>query len=177
MNKSKFYNILHLVSERDLDNQGNLQKSMFSLGPTRLPLWVAGLCPLVAFRRDFFFFFFFNAVFLVSRLGEEGDCPVPWTPDAIANHICPDGGGGPQPTGLNLGNFLSEWSERRLLFKWKGIVLQAFDCVRRQNPRTGRKSSEGFFNSIWAPEDIQDRWAIFVLCLPVPVLVDKELLF
>lgn len=72
--------------------------------------------------------------------------------------------------------FQSE-AKRGLLFKWKGIVLQACDCVRRQNPRTGRKSSEGFFNSIWAPKDIQDRWAISVLCLPVPLLVDNELLF
>ena len=69
------YNILHLVSERDLDNQGNLQKSTFSLGPTRLPLWVAGLCPLVAFRRDFFFFFFFNAVVSRFQAGRGGRLP------------------------------------------------------------------------------------------------------
>lgn len=102
---------------------------MFSLGPTRLFLWIAGSLPPCGLLQGFFlffslifFFFFFQLCFAFPGF-ESSDGLVPWTPDAIANHICPDQGGGPSsyPTGLNFGNLLSEWREReRIAFQIEG---------------------------------------------------------
>lgn len=87
------YTILHLVSQKDLDNRCNLQE--FALSGANAassvgcrfsaPLWPSEL---------FFFSFLLKLCFSFPGLERKG-CLVPWTPDAIANHICPDGGGGP----------------------------------------------------------------------------------
>lgn len=100
------------------------------------PLW-----PSAGF---FVLFFVFNCV---SHFQPSSDCLVPRTPDAFANHICLDEGGGPLHSLQVLISeirFQSEEREKGLPSKLKGIMLQAFDCMRRQNPRTGRKSSEVF---------------------------------
>lgn len=65
-----------------------------------------------------------------------------------------------------------------MLSKLKGIKLQAFDCVRRQNPRTGRKSSEVFKFDLDSRRHSgqMGKSLISILYLPVSLLEDSEII-
>lgn len=109
----RLYTILHLVSERYLDNKSNLQKSMFCLGPTPLPLWVAGSLPPCGLPQGFFFF---KPCFTFP--GWERS-KIAWFPEhqmRLLITFAQMGEEAPQPTGLNFGNLLSDWSRREDCF-------------------------------------------------------------
>lgn len=150
----RLYTILHLVSERHLDNKSNLQKKYVLSGANpassvgcrfSAPLWPsAGI------------FFFFKPCFTFP--GWERS-KIAWFPEhqmRLLITFAQMGEEAPQPTGLNFGNLLSDWSRREDCFS-NGKEL----CYRHLIVWGGRiPEQEGnlqkffFFNSIWAPEDI-----------------------
>lgn len=119
---------------------------MFSLGPTRLFLWIAGSLPPCGLLQAFFFFFFLNCVSHFQALRAA----TAWFPEHQMQSLITFAQIGEEAPHRSLQVLISEICsqseerERGLPSKLKGIMLQAFDCMRRQNPRTGRKSSEVF---------------------------------